>query len=276
VVVLNSDTLVPREWLGRLEAALLARDDLGAAGPMSNYVSGPQLIPDLELHSMDAINAVSRRLHAEHGTATDDTARLVGFCMMVRDEAFRQVGLFDEAFGVGNCEDDDYCLRIMKAGWKLGVARGCFVFHYGHRTFTGMGLEGESFNALVRQNLDHLTTKWGFETALQSPQGAQAAELNGLGRAALERGDVDAAVDLLKRAVEACPVIATHHNDLGAALWKAGRQDMAFRCFANALRIQPDEPDARANLHDAAAAMDREEEAANVLREADARLKEAP
>ncbi|MEA3365964.1 MAG: glycosyltransferase, partial [Candidatus Hydrogenedentes bacterium] len=42
VLLLNSDTLVPKGWLGILQHALLEEDDIGMVGPMSNCVSGPQ------------------------------------------------------------------------------------------------------------------------------------------------------------------------------------------------------------------------------------------
>ena len=52
VLLLNSDTIVPRRWLERLEAALLCAEDIGIVGPRSNCVSGIQQIDGLELGSV--------------------------------------------------------------------------------------------------------------------------------------------------------------------------------------------------------------------------------
>ena len=59
VLLLNSDTLVPEGWLEPLERALLSADDIGMAGPMSNYVSGPQQIAGLLFESQDETEELS-------------------------------------------------------------------------------------------------------------------------------------------------------------------------------------------------------------------------
>jgi glycosyltransferase involved in cell wall biosynthesis len=121
-LLLNSDTLVPNGWLERLEATLLQSDDIGMVGPRSNCVSGSQLIDDLQFNEMDKINAYADARAKEHGGELRDVARLVGFCLLIRDKVVQEVGLLDEAYGTGNFEDDDYCLRVMRAGYRLCVA----------------------------------------------------------------------------------------------------------------------------------------------------------
>ena len=43
------------------------------------------------------------------------------------------VGLLDERFVGYGCDDDDYCLRVRKAGLKIGIFDGCFVDHSNSR-----------------------------------------------------------------------------------------------------------------------------------------------
>ena len=45
--------------------------------------------------------------------------RLVFFCVMVRKRVFDQLGGLASAFGLGNYEDDDFCLRARMAGHTL-------------------------------------------------------------------------------------------------------------------------------------------------------------
>ncbi len=41
--------------------------------------------------------------------------------MMLRKQAIREVGLFDERFEPGMGEDYDYVLSVRKAGWRKGA-----------------------------------------------------------------------------------------------------------------------------------------------------------
>ena len=84
--------------------------------------------------------------------------------MFIREEAVDKVGPFDESFGPGNFEDDDYCLRMRQAGYRLRIARDAFVFHYGSRTFLGMGIVGDQWDQLMTANQRSFVRKWGLET----------------------------------------------------------------------------------------------------------------
>lgn len=264
-LLLNSDTLLPKGWLERLESALFASDDIGAVGPMTNCAPGPQQLDGLELSSWDAINAYADERHRAHAGQRSDTFRLVGFCMLIRDRVAREVGLFDDRFGTGNYEDDDYCLRIVRAGYRLCIAEDCFVFHYGSRTFAGMGLTGEAFRGLLADNLRRLERKWGRQAAEHSPQALRSRQLNREARIALERGDAVAAMRLLRDAIQAFPALAVNHSDLGAILWQLGEKERAYTAFQRAVEADRHFTDARENLLAAAKKMGREPEARALL-----------
>ena len=47
----------------------------------------------------------------------------VGFCMSIRRDCFDDVGIFDEAlFARGDGEENDFCLRAVKRGWRNVLA----------------------------------------------------------------------------------------------------------------------------------------------------------
>jgi len=48
---------------------------------------------------------------------------------LLRIEALKEVGLFDEDF-FAYCEDTDIGLRLRRAGWKIVAAPGAYVHHY--------------------------------------------------------------------------------------------------------------------------------------------------
>ncbi len=248
-LLLNSDTVVPRGWLPRLLAALDRNSAIGIVGPMSNYASGPQMILDLELESLDDINAYSDQLYEERCGTFGRTNRLVGFCMLVRDTVLAKVGLFDERFGIGNYEDDDYGVRVQQAGFELRVALDCFVFHFGHRTFSGMGIHGDQLRTLLDENGERFREKWS-----NSPEHDRAAArdaalaLNREGRSALEGGDHKKALSLLTRAIQTFPEASENYNDLGAVLWGMGESRRAIGLFKRALALNPDYREAIENL----------------------------
>jgi len=60
----------------------------------------------------------------------------VGFCMYIRRDCLREVGLFDvEQFGKGYGEENDFCRRAADAGWRNLHALDCFVRHAGGVSF---------------------------------------------------------------------------------------------------------------------------------------------
>lgn len=136
VVFLNNDTVLTGRWIDSLVAPF---DDpaVGAAGPRSNFVSGPQVAEGVTYGPGDraGMRAFARAWASAHRGQVTRTDRLVGFCLAVRTEAFRDVDGFDEGYEVGGFEDDDLCRRLADAGWDLVVAHECFVHHAGHRTF---------------------------------------------------------------------------------------------------------------------------------------------
>lgn len=254
-LLLNSDTLVPCGWLGRLLAALTQDDAIGMVGPMSNCVSGPQQIDDLHFDTLDAISEYADGLYHAQGDAVRDTGRLVGFCLLIRDTVLRAVGTLDERFGIGNFEDDDYGLRVQRAGYRLGIAEGAFVFHYGSRTFAGMGLVDDAWRELIARNETLFLEKWEGAVAPRAAEATRSRAHNEAARAAVAAGDDAEALRRLKDAITSCPELAENHNDLGVLLWRMGQRARAVEAFARAVRLDPANLAAQENLQEASAAL---------------------
>lgn len=244
ILLLNSDTVMPREWLEPLVDALRRAPDVGMVGPRSNCVSGPQQIDGLEFQSFDEIDAYARALREQHAGRVQVVNRLVGFCLLIRDEAAAAVGTFDERFGIGNFEDDDYALRVRRAGYSLCIAEDAFVYHYGSRTFHGMGITGEDWQALLHENEAKFKSKW------QESQHV-ARELNARARECLQKGETAKALRLYQEAIAAAPNDSRAYNDLGVLLWNLAEKQRAIACWQKALAINPADGDAKQNLRNA-------------------------
>lgn len=164
IVLLNNDTLLTTGWLRRMLEAARSDPQIGLVGPVSNCVSGPQQIPVgyRDLTGLDGFAWEWGRRQRE----IVDLERLVGFCLLVTRECLERVGLFDERFGIGNFEDDDYCRRAREAGFRNVMARASFVHHFGHRSFAASEVD---FGSLMAENERKFAEKWGDTPAAQQP-----------------------------------------------------------------------------------------------------------
>lgn len=170
-ILLNNDTLPGAGWLDGILDAFSQAPDIGAVGPVSNYVSGAQQVAT-PCTRRDQIEGWAWEWQRSNRGLWVGTERLVGFCLALRREAVAEVGLLDERFGLGTYEDDDYCRRLRQAGWRLLIAPGSFVWHWGNRTFAGNGV---SMEECQRANATVFAEKWARIGGAQT-QDAQTTE----------------------------------------------------------------------------------------------------
>lgn len=156
ILLLDNDTEIPAGdtgWLKRF-TGYLEDPTVGAAGAVSGYVSGAQHTEALPpTYTKDWEDG-------ERGGVKGpvEWPLLVSFAMLIRKEAFRKVGFFDERFEPGNCEDYDYAFRLQEAGYRTVVAQSVWVHHKGSQTFRQF-----DFPALLNRNKGLLVAKYGKE-----------------------------------------------------------------------------------------------------------------
>jgi O-antigen biosynthesis protein len=157
VVLLNSDTVVTRGFLGRLAACAYCTADTGLVSPFTNngeicsiprFCEPNEIPPALGVDGVAAlVRRSSRRLRPELITA-------VGFCMYVRADVIARIGLFDEeSFGRGYGEENDYSLRARAAGFRIRLCDDLFVAHAGNASF---GATAGNAQRLGNETMDRL------------------------------------------------------------------------------------------------------------------------
>lgn len=156
VVVLNNDVLVTPGWLSNLLYCVESDPVVGAVGPVTGNCSGVQKIP-VGFQTPEEMFRFAERWNRPDPEKWFETARLVAFCLLVKREVFERVGLFDERFGQGNFEDDDFCLRARLAGYKLLVAGDTYVHHIGSATFAKSKVD---YGMLMGVNQGKFAHKW--------------------------------------------------------------------------------------------------------------------
>jgi len=111
VLLLNNDTVPRDKWAEKLLGAM-KNEKVGAVGAISNKAGAHQ-----------------GGFSGEVEDKTVECTTLSGFCMLIRKEAFDDVGGFDERYKLYG-EDSDFALRLRKAGWKLLTHYGAYVYHH--------------------------------------------------------------------------------------------------------------------------------------------------
>ncbi|MCE5336968.1 MAG: glycosyltransferase family 2 protein [Desulfobacteraceae bacterium] len=157
LVLLNSDTLVRPGWLEGLTGPLSRDSGIGLIGPVSNAVGNEQKI-HTDGKAPESVIEQGLRWAARSRGRSFETEMLSFFCVGFRRDVLDRVGLLDEGFGRGFYEDDDYSLRVRKAGYRLVCAEDVFVYHKGGGSF---GKPGSDVKNLLRENRRRLEKKHG-------------------------------------------------------------------------------------------------------------------
>ena len=157
VILLNSDTIVPRGFIDRLAAAARSSPNIGTVTPLSNngeFVSFP--LPNFanplgsrrEVERLDSIAARANR------DMVVDIPSGIGFCLYVTRACLDRVGPLSEEFARGYLEDVDFCLRARDQGFRNVCAPSVYVGHAGSKSF------GREKRSLVVRNLRVLERRY--------------------------------------------------------------------------------------------------------------------
>src|SRR5574337_2163684 len=161
VLLLNNDTIVTDGWLTRMLKIFEAYHDVGIVGPMSNYVSGPQLVRDVSYKGREGLDIFAAEWANSHDGQSREATRVVGFCLLTRKEVIVRIGGLDEQFRSGNFEDDDFCIRAFQVGFRARIALDAFVHHAGSQTFKAAKID---YRHSLARNWELFKTKWGIPT----------------------------------------------------------------------------------------------------------------
>lgn len=155
IIVLNNDCIVSSGWTRSLLRAA-QKQEVGIVGVMSNFVSHPQRI-NVNFHVLRDIPLIARDIQEKYEHSLLAAIRVVALCMLIKRELIARIGGFDQRFGLGNFEDDDFCLRSVLAGYRNVIAQDVFVYHFGSMTFKQ---KKNLRDQLVKENWQKFKEKW--------------------------------------------------------------------------------------------------------------------
>lgn len=164
ILFLNNDTKATPRWLDNLKICLYSDDKIGATSSITNYCSNYQSI-GVPYIDMDGMIEFANKNNVSSSDKWEQKTRLVAFCMLIKREVINEIGKFDEIFTPGNYEDDDLCMRVINAGYKLMLCNDSFIHHFGSTSFKK---NHDKFSNVLRINAQRFEEKWGFNSNSKS------------------------------------------------------------------------------------------------------------
>ena len=147
VLFLNPDCILGEDSLRRLVQVLEANPGVGMAGGLlvnpdgSEQAGGRRAIPTPWRSFVRAFGLYRLQRYWPHlffdfhlhrqplPVAPIEVEAISGAAMLVRREALKNVGTWDESYFL-HCEDLDWCMRFHRHGWKILFAPDARIMHY--------------------------------------------------------------------------------------------------------------------------------------------------
>ncbi|MGH7259924.1 MAG: glycosyltransferase family 2 protein [Nitrospiraceae bacterium] len=145
VGILNNDIVVTPGWL---EGLLSFMENTGH-GMVCPAAREGKLDYDLDSYAQEFVRRCGRAARS---------GDMYAACMLIRRDVFERVGLFDEAFLYGGCEDIDFLWRMKQAGFSVGMTGSVLIHHFG--MVTQDAVKSNETKAHVKGNLAHFQSKW--------------------------------------------------------------------------------------------------------------------
>jgi GT2 family glycosyltransferase len=136
-LLLNNDTIVDPNFLSEMVKGAETDPAIGLVGPKIYYYEHPKVIwfaggkADIRFAYMRHIGI--GQTDGELYSHPREVNFLNGACVLVKCEVMRKIGFLDESFFLYN-EDFDFCLRAIKAGYKLYYQPQAIIWHKVSRT----------------------------------------------------------------------------------------------------------------------------------------------
>jgi len=133
VILLNNDTVVPKNFVERMLSAFRHNKDFGILGPLIKSMQDPgKTITEGAHYNRPGFDGFFEDQHVPakrtEPPSVTETDIVNGCCIMVRKEVFERIGLLDETL-FQLCEESDFCLRAAENKYKCGIIAEPLVWH---------------------------------------------------------------------------------------------------------------------------------------------------
>ena len=161
VVLLNSDTLCTLNFASIMCRAFSENEKIASVTPMTNAgeIANTPSIFD-EVKQLEDTFATTAAGLISHLTAYQEVKNWpeiptgVGFALAINGNLLEKIGLFDEVFSPGYGEENDWCMRSKKMGYRHLLCPIAYVHHEHGSSF------GASKYSLQQKNLSILNKRY--------------------------------------------------------------------------------------------------------------------
>lgn len=152
ILLLNSDTIVHDGWIDGMQKVAYGIPKAGtvtAMGDNSGAFSFPKAnVVNSKPNNISHSDWAKTIIECTKGAEPVEVPTGNGFCLYVRRDLIEHIGTFDEeTFPRGYGEENDFCMRALKAGWKNLISPYAYVFH--QRTASFGAEKGELIKAAM-------------------------------------------------------------------------------------------------------------------------------
>lgn len=157
LAVLNNDVILTPGWLAVMTSRLRKDPSIGMIGPVSNGAWNEALVHG-EYSCDSGMMTFARERASRYAGSLAPIKMLAMYCVILPRRVLDSIGMLDEEFGIGMFEDDDYALRIRKAGWRIAAALDVYIHHQSRSGFKKMS--EKEYDKLFRKNRKLFERKW--------------------------------------------------------------------------------------------------------------------
>lgn len=159
VILLNDDTVILVDIIKEFQAIAYSDDKIGIVG-------AKMLSPNQEtvINYGIYVGSDGNTAHKHYGehkdkvTTVEIQKAVEGSCIYIKRALLDEIGLFDEAYGLGYREEVDLAFRARESGWKVVSAPKVEVVHFVSQTHGKLGITNDTHS--------YFMTKWGTKLAL--------------------------------------------------------------------------------------------------------------
>lgn len=139
VILLNSDTIVTKNWVEKMVACAYSDDSIGTVTPLSNNATLCSVPNFCEENVLPEGMSIDKAAEIVEECSLRKYPRITvahGFCMFVKREVINTIGNFDaETFGRGYGEENDFCNRAEQMGYIHVMCDDTYIYHSGTKSF---------------------------------------------------------------------------------------------------------------------------------------------
>lgn len=139
VLLLNSDTEVPRNWLENMKKCAYSGEKIATVTALSNnatLASVPKGLERNEIPQNISFEEYAQEIERCSYCDFPELPTAHGFCMYIKREILNIVGYFDEeSFGKGYGEENDFSFRCLDYGYRNLLCDNVIVYHKESQSF---------------------------------------------------------------------------------------------------------------------------------------------